>query len=150
MEIESFVLGLISAVLLASLVILVSDWLRIRKLEKAHRSLELLIKEELENIWRRRDEDWRETQRWLEAHSKDATMIERTLGNQLGEQWARTIHELQHRDRALQEQNEYLMKKVDEALRYTDSRIDRTLRDVQEASHYVKQYRQEKAIIKEG
>jgi hypothetical protein len=127
MEIESFVLGLISAVLLASLVSLVSDWLRIRKLEKAHQSLELLIKEELENIWRRRDEDWRETQRWLEAHSKDATMIERTLSNQLGEQWARTMHELQHRDRTSNGQLDHLMKKVDEAFSYTDSRIDRAI-----------------------
>jgi hypothetical protein len=150
MEIESFVLGLLSAVLLASLVSLVVSWLRIRKLEKEQRSLELLIRNEFESIWRKRDEDWNETRRWLEAHSKDATMIERTFGNQLGEQWAKTVHELQHRDRALDEQKEHLMKKVEEAFSYTDSRIDRTLREVQEASHYMKKYKQEKAIIKEG
>lgn len=127
MEIESFVLGLLSAVLLASLVSAVLSWLKIRKLEKEQRSLELLIRNEFESIWRKRDEDWNETRKWLEAHSKDVTMIERTFGNQLGEQWAKVMHELQHRDQTNQNKNDRLIAQIDEAFRYTDSRIDRAI-----------------------
>lgn len=127
MENLEFVLGASTVVLLALLVATGWALLKISRLEGE------LLQQKLERerdlrVWsdqREEDQEW--CKRHLEAGSRDVTMVERTLMgqiDQLREQVNRRIDETAHQQH---EREHHLLKKIEESMSYTDSRVDRVL-----------------------
>ena len=127
MENLEFVLGASTVVLLALLAATGWALLKISRLEGELIQQKLERERDLREWSDIRDGDREWCSRHLEAGSRDVTVVERTLMgqiDQLHEQIKREHDEINHHQH---EREHHLLKKIEEAMRYTDSRADRIL-----------------------
>lgn len=113
-----FILGIVSTILVAMLSVIVVGIVKIVKLQRQIKEMNLSYYRDMDHIHRKIEDSNSETWRQFETAGRDVTMVEKTLMNQIDKTRKETDQAIDQLHRIGAELNE-------NARRYTDSRIDK-------------------------
>ena len=131
MEVTAYVLGMLTIVTVAFVTSIVVGLLKIMKLNKQ------TIYHEVENIYRRLENEHTEVWRQFENAGRDVTMVERTIMNQIDAT-------RRDADQAIDELHRAVAHESSEGRRYTDSRIDKLI----DTYFDMKKFNEKKEVLK--
>ena len=131
MEVTAYVLGMLTIAAVAFVTSIVVGLLKIMKLNKQ------TLDHEVENIYRRLENEHTEVWRQFENAGRDVTMVERTIMNQIDAT-------RRDADQAIDELHRAVAHESSEGRRYTDSRIDKLI----DTYFDMKKFNEKKEVLK--
>ena len=137
MEVTAYVLGMLTIVTVAFVTSIVVGLLKIMKLNKQTIYLESRLDHEVENIYRRLENEHTEVWGQFENAGRDVTMVERTIMNQIDAT-------RRDADQAIDELHRAVAHESSEGRRYTDSRIDKLI----DTYFDMKKFNEKKEVLK--